>query len=403
MSKFVLILSFLRLMPRLLFSSSESSMIRYSHASTIAVLSLTFILLSFPVYACNLTCREEKLEQSSQALLQNFADNKAREYLKNFVIDPTSQSSKYQMRAVRINELFEYIDFLERRSASLARKNQKLKQASAKDSSRIASSQDSKVELRNKESVKVPLHTPPKSESESVDRLKSFLAQKKNQLVDTVVILQKENDLFQPRQKISMLTDQLAGKTLELIEKESLLTEQKEDFQSLENSLQEAEERMNLVQRIIADKDQRIQVLEKDVTQMQALTRQGYEVSQKNIEDLKLQFVQLHDDLNEQMSVNHDKIAALEALLADQEKKLAHNTLGLKVKSRHIVELADRLQKKNQTLAEANVLMESQDKKIVELDGIIKIYKSKLSEANQILREKVEKIRSLETQSVNSR
>lgn len=381
-------------------------MIRPAYFSRVAFLSLSLtVLYFFPVYACDFRCQEEKLKHSSQALLKNFDDIKAREFFRSFAVDPKWVNSKYQMRVMRINELLEYIDLLQKRVVTLEQNRRRLKQSLDKNFTAGTSLEEWESELRNKRNTNISLPTPP--EKESVDYLKNFLAQKKDRLVDIVRILQKENDFLKeaaairPRQKISVLTDQLAGKTLELIEKDSLLAEQKENFQSLENSLEEAQERLNLVQHIIQEKDQRIQVLEKDVTQMQALTQQGYEINQKNIEDLKTQFVQLHDDLSGQMAVNDDKITALENLLAEQEKRLARYAMEMRVKSKHIGDLTDRLQKKNKALVETNFLMESQDRKIVELDGIIQIYKSKLSETNQILREKVEKIRSLETQSVD--
>ena len=304
-------------------------MIRRFYLSSGISLLCSLVCFSF-AYACDLTCQAE-LKQRSQVLLQNPADTAAREYFKVFGARKENENSKYHIRVTHINELCEYIDLLEDRRRILKQNNEKLKQGLSQDPASAALPDEAG-----------PLPFPKTAAEElsgmgspdkAIDHLRNFLTQKKNQLIKGVLALQKESGLLKkmqqrvlaessenlpplvkPQQKVSALTGQLAGKTLELMEKDSFLTEQKEDFKFLENSLKEAEERLGLVQRIIQEKDEKILVLQKDVAQMQALTQESYALNQRSIEDLKVQFVELHDDLKEQMSINQDKVSALENL-----------------------------------------------------------------------------------------
>ena len=93
----------------------------------------------------------------------------------------------------------------------------------------------------------------------TVDRLQMFVNQEfRIQTVEQELKNQAYNIVhIASHGKVEKITNELASKTLELYEKESVLADQRERYSKLEDDLVDASARLMLIQRIIHEKDEK--------------------------------------------------------------------------------------------------------------------------------------------------
>jgi len=188
--------------------------------------------------------------------------------------------------------------------------------------------------------------------------------------------------------KISSLNMEIATKSLEVFEKENLLAMQASDFSTLENELGDAKERLNLVQRIISEKNDRIQSLEDYIKGMKQESLSENEISQKEVDLLQAQFASIQEQVDEQKKLQAERIDALEKLIAEQEIAIINYDMAIVEQKNEIGGLKTNFENKSREVSSLKKVIDSKDDKLLELNGIIQIYKEKLSETTDLIRRK---------------
>ena len=387
------------------------------------------VVLTAKVFSCDEYCRaDQQYEKAThayqeknyvkavghltQALLLNPAHLQAKIKLQD-IASFEGDLSASRMKIVRIQELLNYIAFVEKQIVSWQGKmaqgqemfdlgptyekenlDDLILALVARKKNLVSEFFDLKSQenIQSRHAPASPRLSSPESDLPNFKDQLAFLRKEVNVLKD---------NMAKSDQKISLLTDDLAKKSLEAFEKDTLLTEQKQNFASLQTSLQEAEERLNLVQRIMQEKDVKVQAMEKDLKTMQAFTDQYSHSNEENFAAFKREFSQVQDQLVEQLLLNQQRISSLEQLLAQQQKKLVLLNTVNHVKGKKIDQMNELLMVRNKQVRGMAEVIESKDDTLLEFDGIVDIYRAKLIQANKLLQEKIERIRKLEKQSAD--
>jgi len=186
-------------------------------------------------------------------------------------------------------------------------------------------------------------------------------------------------------EKISDLTGELASQSMQLFEKENILAEQEYSFMSLQSQLTDARERLNLVQKIINEKNQKIQALEMHVEEVKLSDKRANNESKKQLDILSMQFETIQYKVDSEKELREEKLAALEKLLAEQEQAIAQHGSLVQKKDTKIEDLSGKLIKSSEDISSLKTVLDSKDDKLVELNGIIGIYRHKLASKNKEL------------------
>jgi hypothetical protein len=199
-------------------------------------------------------------------------------------------------------------------------------------------------------------------------------------------------------QKITDLTRELAGMSLAVFEKEKALADRENRMNVLAAELNEAQERLNLVQRIIHEKDDRIQTLEQEVTSIQktSIPSSPKDQDARDVGDIKENMIVMQEEWRSQALANSEKIAVLEAKLQGLAEKYQKVAGVIQEKELEITQLKGNVSNREETISRLQKIFLSKDQKIVELNGIVEIYKSKLSDALATLEEREGALQTIE-------
>ncbi len=383
-------------------------------------------------YACDAQCQADKhfeagekaaqthqpaeaIKHYVQALLFNSSHPAAQSSLREIAASYDDEFRKYRMKIYRIRELLDYISFMKQQILSSPERIIIVPETFDLDAGHNRNGLDGIIEylaLTKRKLVDQYLELQSRSAGlaprpKTVAPAKSADVQPKENLgvlqFQMDRLRQEVNDLKESvsgsEKRIAALTGQLAQKSLDIYEKDTLFVQQRDGYVSLQNSLQEAQERLNLVQRIMQEKDAKIQGLGRDVKTLQAFAEQYHSTNDESVQNLRKEFTGLQKELIEQISISREKIEAVEGVLAQQEKRMTTLNIAAQAKGKRIAQMNQTLVQKNQKIRQREQIIGRQGERLVESDGIFEIYKSKLHETNQSLKEKIERIRELEKQS----
>lgn len=243
-----------------------------------------------------------------------------------------------------------------------------------------------------------------------IDEIKKHLQEKNKALIS------QENDLLKFNQQLQMvqlkfemvqqrlkqtdkkiieLTRDLAGVSLEAYAKNKVIADHDEFIEELKNVVTDTRERLNLVQRIIQEKDNHIQELEKEVFGLQTVV--SNETDPESITILKNDMSDLHAQLQAQFESSRSQIARLEQKMKDINDQYAEIKLLVKVKENEISQLRETAIVKDSKIKTFNKVFALKDNKLIELKGIVQIYKEKLTDTTSDLKSNEEKLIYLQT------
>ncbi len=175
--------------------------------------------------------------------------------------------------------------------------------------------------------------------------------------------------LVETDRRVGELTGELAKMSLELYEKNNLLRDKDSRITLFEDNLVDARERLNLVQRIIKEKDKDIHILEKKIADPQSGIMPQANLAR--IQSLEQQF----QDLNE-------KHSRMEKLLAKKDSTIS--------------QLKETVSSKNRKILISRKASLLKSRGLVQLDGIVQIYRGRLKDTYVDLMEKTERVKRLE-------
>jgi chromosome segregation ATPase len=196
--------------------------------------------------------------------------------------------------------------------------------------------------------------------------------------------------------KISELTNKIAGMSAEIFEKNKIIIEKEDLAASLQKDLGVANEKINLVQRIIQEKDDRISALEKEMATVQtSAASTGHPADsqvlkvQSDLKDFEVQF-------KEQMEKSRERIVSLEVQYADLTTKYEALLQDTQAKDAQVAALKNTVTQKNVLANQYKDAFLQTDEKANQLIGMIEIYRGKLSEVKQHLSSKEDELRQLQ-------
>ena len=201
--------------------------------------------------------------------------------------------------------------------------------------------------------------------------------------------------LKQTDKRITELTRDLAGMSLEAYEKNKAIADRDEFIAELKNVLTDTKERLSLVQRIIQEKDKHVQKLKKQVSDLQTVVSKEADPASINI--LKNDMSDLQAKLQTQSESSRSQIALLEQKINDINAKYTELELLVKAKENEIFQLRETVIAKDNKIRNFNNIFTLKDNKLMELRGIVQIYKGKLTDTTSDLKSKEEKLIYLQT------
>ena len=383
-------------------------------------------------YACDARCQADKHFETAEKAAQTHQPVEAiREYVQVLLFDPSHPAAKsslrkiassydeeflkYRMRVYRIQELLDYIFFIKQQISSSPEGPAAVQETFDLDAGQERNALDGIIEYLARTKRKLVdqywelqgrsagLAQRPKTVSltraadvqpkENLGVLQfqmDRLRQEVNNLKEIVSSSEK---------RIAALASQLTQKSLDIYEKDALLAQQQDGYVSLQDSLQEAQERLSLVQRIMEEKDAKIQAMARDVKTLQAFAEQYHATSDESVQALRREFIGLQKELIGQISISREKIEVMEGVVARQGKQMTVLNIAGRAKGKRIGQMNQALAQKNQKIKQREQIIGWQGERLVESGGILEIYKDKLHETSRMLKEKIKRIRELEKQS----
>lgn len=198
--------------------------------------------------------------------------------------------------------------------------------------------------------------------------------------------------------KISELTKQIADMSMEAFEKDKVLAQRDDYAAELQQKVNEANEKMNLVQRIIREKDERIVSLEKEMSRIQRMVNSGDISATKEIARFKSDFKEFESQFKLQMEKSRDRIIGLEIQLADLSQKHQFLLTDIQMKNSQIALLTANLEKRSIAAVQYREAFLTTNQEVNKLIGMVDIYRTKLVEAKQNLISKEAELHRLNEQ-----
>jgi hypothetical protein len=216
----------------------------------------------------------------------------------------------------------------------------------------------------------------------------------KRQVIERNAALKKEKtharmleaDLDKVRKKVADLS-------MQVYEKDELLAERNNSNGQLNASLNDANQRWELAQKIIQEKDDQIKGWEAKAGKLNL-----NDVSSGGMNSLEVNLSALQNKMDTAEKTNHEMISSLKkelALLQEEYKQLETTS---QEKDLMIAHLRDDVTARARKLANMAGFFNSYDKDITQLNGIVEIYKGKLSSTRALLTDKDQKVKNLEKQ-----
>lgn len=191
-------------------------------------------------------------------------------------------------------------------------------------------------------------------------------------------------------EKILDLTKKLAEMSMDLFEKNKQLTAKDNHAAALEQELSEAREKMNLVQRIIQEKDDRIALLEQDIGRIQSQMAAGPML--EGVSQIKTDLKDFQESIKAEMEKNRDKVVDLQTRLTQLSANYEALARTVQVKDAEISLLNSSLKNKELAVSQYRQAFLSNTERLSQMDGIVELYRGKLIDAQAVLRQKNEEL-----------
>lgn len=201
-------------------------------------------------------------------------------------------------------------------------------------------------------------------------------------------------------QKINELTGKIADLSMVIIEKNKIIDEKSDAAQLLQRQVSEAGEKLNLVQRIIQEKDDRIAALESEMTQVRGNLKSNDNLDGSQVAQLKSDLKDFEGQFKSQMEKSRERIIGLEIQFMDMTRKYDVLSADILSKEAQIATLRIESKKKEDFIKQYRSAFYATDHKANELVGIVDIYRSKLAETKQQLTAKEAELRLLKGESI---
>jgi len=242
-----------------------------------------------------------------------------------------------------------------------------------------------------------------------IDSLESKIEEKDNYIIKQERILdvfsqqltdvRLEFDVVKERiqetdEKVVHLTRELAAMSLSAYEKDRILADKEDETQLLKDDLMDANQRINLMQKVIIEKDDIIQNLEQEVDKINIALNQRS--SNDELIELKTSFSHLKKSMRSEALENRTLMGQLRTEFQNLQKRYLVLEKNLKLKNSQISKLSATLSEKDKKLEQMEEISTSKDHKLMELSGILEIYKSRLAEVHNHLEHKTEILQKLE-------
>ena len=210
----------------------------------------------------------------------------------------------------------------------------------------------------------------------------------------------------QTNERLTGLTRDLAGMTLQIYEKDNQLAQKSEDATKLSSNLQEAEERLSLVQRIIQEKDDQITQLQKAVSDIQdhlgkTSPSSSPQMGVPEMGAVRSELDQLHHTVVNEIARNKDTIIAMQEQLDALTLKYQALETVLQRRDDQIVELKDHLIHKDLIISDIQSHIVSKEGELAVMSGVAEIYRDKLHKTLTELDKRNEEVQKLRQQLAN--
>ncbi len=204
--------------------------------------------------------------------------------------------------------------------------------------------------------------------------------------------------MAQNEQRVVDLTRELVDMTLNAQETQTTARDREGYSAELQSDLRETEERLALAQRLIQEKDRKIEDLAAKMSRLEEQAGKSEALRSQGMEVLRQEFTDLQTELQAKSRDSLDKIAEMELRLsAVQEKYKALEDVVLS-KEGEVRSLQAEVLFRDEKISKLKQIFDSKDRKLIELMGILDIYKEKLKESKGLLEAKDLKIKDLDNQ-----
>ena len=226
-----------------------------------------------------------------------------------------------------------------------------------------------------------------------------------------------QNKFDATEEKVAGLTKDLADMAMQAYEKDQQLANKEERLRSVETELMDSHEKMNLVQRIIQEKDDQLLSMEEEVIELHNSIKEDREPEYKHNytfgKNASTQNLKKNTEkmvlLERQFDVLNKKYINLADRLELQDGQLSQLRRNIQLKNDKIVKfkrekdrevflLRKTIADKNADIAHLNRNVYSRDEQLLQLSNIVDIYKTKLQKTMAVLAEKSDKLEHLEQQ-----
>lgn len=203
-----------------------------------------------------------------------------------------------------------------------------------------------------------------KKQNVEIDMLRKDLKQVRMDFAMVTARQKKTED------KVLNVTKELASMSLDLFSKDKMLNDRNIKNGELERELYDAQERLNLVQHIMSQKDKKIADLEGEVEILNSDLSQTVKIDNVSFE--------ISENTNESTANTQQGLKA-----SSPSEKVGPSVVidKLKMKEMEIFQLRDRLNKMEGEVNALNRIFNSKDQKLLELVSMLEIYKGKLYDA----------------------
>jgi hypothetical protein len=208
-----------------------------------------------------------------------------------------------------------------------------------------------------------------------------------NNLDDDLKALQVKFDAVQTRllemeKKVTSLTIQIAGMSLDLFNKDSLIVEKEQSLIEMRQQVEETKGRLNLVQQLLQEKEKTIDQLIEDISQLKSdpanIVKSKEEITSV-LEQLSKRLQMVNDDQTQKIRQLEDNSAALKIKYSALENFLA-------ARERTFTELTKSQKEQKEKIEYYSKLVIAGQKKLKQLEGILRIYRDSYTEAKQYIK-----------------
>lgn len=188
-------------------------------------------------------------------------------------------------------------------------------------------------------------------------------------------------------ERVASLTKQIADMSMEIIEKDKTLSAKDLMAKGLEQQLTEAQEKLNLVQRIMQEKDDRIALLEKDMSQVQnQMAAAGSDPG--TMAAIKSNLQGFQSEMKKEMEKSREKIIDLQTQLIQLSSDYQALNQIIEARNAEIVLLNSSLKSKDVAVKQYRQAFLANTEKLSQMDAIVELYRGRLLDTQATLKAK---------------